>query len=108
MHPQPSTYDVANTLPVIIVIACTAIVAIAISAWLIRDVAHRAIERSSPDKVPAVLVALGSLLYPLRLFLPWSGHRAGASPPAYGEVRHDETLHNESSPTLQKGTGDEA
>jgi hypothetical protein len=73
MRPQPTSYYVASALPVIIVIACTAVIAIAISAWLVHDVAHRAIDRANPDKIPAVLLALGSLLHPLRLFLPWSG-----------------------------------
>src|SRR5437660_11255254 len=77
MHPQRAVYDVASALPVIIVIACTAIVGIAISAWLVRDVAHQAIKRTTPDKVPAVVLALGALLHPLRLFLPWSPRRGG-------------------------------
>jgi hypothetical protein len=96
MHPQRAVYDVASALPVIIVIACTAIVAIAISAWLVRDVAHQAIERTSPDKVPAVVLALGALLHPLRLFLPWSGRRAGPGMlPLGGD--HDEKRHDENS-----------
>ncbi len=106
MHPQRVVYDVAGALPAIIVVACTAIVAIAISAWLVRDVAHRAIERTSPEKVPAVVLALGSLLHPLRLFLPWSGYRAGPDARSHGGT--DQALHNESSPAPQKGSSDEA
>jgi hypothetical protein len=106
MHPQRAVNDVASALPVIIVISCTAIVAIAISAWLVRDVAHRAIERTSPDNVPAVVLALSALLHPLRLFLPWSGRRAGPGTlPHDGE--RDEKLHNENSSALQKGSTDE-
>ena len=108
MHPQRVVYDIASALPVIIVVACTAIVAIAISAWLVRDVAHRAIERTSPEKVPAVVLALGSLLHPLRLFLPWSGRRAEPDSRSHSGADHDEMLHNESSPALQKGSSDEA
>jgi hypothetical protein len=106
MHPQRAAYDIASALPVIIVIACTAIIGIAISAWLVRDVAHQAIKRTTPDKVPSVVLALGALLHPLRLFLPWSGGRAGP-----GMLRNDgdqgEALHNENSSALQKGSSDE-
>jgi hypothetical protein len=108
MPTQRAISDVASALPVIIVIACTAIVAIAISAWLVHDVAHRAIERSSPDKVPAVVLALGSLLHPLRLFLPWSSHRTGPDPLPYGRAAHDETPQNGSSRAGQEGSSNEA
>ena len=107
MHPQRAVYNVASALPVIIVIACTVIVAIAISAWLVRDVARQAIKRTSPDTVPAVVLALGTLLDPLRLFLPWSGRRAGPGPLPHGGD-HDAPLDNESRQTRQKGSSDEA
>ncbi|MGH3159844.1 MAG: hypothetical protein ACRDNF_25170 [Streptosporangiaceae bacterium] len=108
MHPHRVVYDAASALPVTIVIACTSLVAIAISAWLVRDVARRAIERTSPDKVPAVVQALGSLLHPLRLFLPWSGRRAALDWRSHEGADHSEIPHNESSPALQKGSSDEA
>jgi hypothetical protein len=108
MHPQPSVYDVASALPVIIVVACTAVVAIAISAWLVHDVAHRAIERTSPEEVPAVVQALGTLLHPLRGFLPWSGLRAARDPTMRGDAGRDRARHNKSSPALQNGGSDEA
>lgn len=106
MHPQPSAYDAASALPVIIVVACTTIIAIAISAWLVRDVAHRAIERTSPDNVPAVVLALGALLHPLRLFLPWSSRGKGQGLPPDSD--QGKAPHNESSSTPQKGSSDEA
>ena len=97
MHPQPAAAEVASTLPVIIVVACTVVAALAISAWLVRDVAHRAIDRTNPDKVAAVVSALGSLLHPLRLFLPWSDRRASAGRSCDACPGHSETLHNEIS-----------
>jgi hypothetical protein len=106
MHAQPSVYDAAGALPVIIVIACTTIIAIAISAWLVRDVARRAIERTSPERVPAVVLALGSLLHPLRLFLPWSSRGARPSLPLGSDL--DESAHNENSPAPQGGSSNEA
>lgn len=106
MHIQPPVYDSAGALPVIIVVASTTIIAIAISAWLVRDVAHRAIERTSPEKVPAVVLALGSLLHPLRLFLPWSSRDARPSLPLGND--QDESPHNEDSPTPQGGSNNEA
>jgi hypothetical protein len=107
MQAQRAVYDVSSALPVIIVVACTAIVAIAISAWLVRDVARRAIERTSPDKVPAVVLALGSLLHPLHLFLPWSGRWGPGSRPS-GANDPEEVLNTKNSPALPKGSGDEA
>jgi hypothetical protein len=66
---------ISGALPVIIVIALSTIIAVAIAAWLIREVASRAIEKTKPEDVASVVVALGALLNPLRLFLPWSGHK---------------------------------
>lgn len=107
MHHQPSIYRVADALPVLVVIA-TVIVATAISASPVHEVASRAIDRTSPDKAPAVLLALESLSHPLRLLLPWPGHRAEVDPPTYNEASYYATLHNESSPTLQERSSDEA
>jgi nitrate/nitrite transporter NarK len=71
MRPQLATY-LGTAFPVMLVIAGTVIAVIAISAWLVRDVAHKALDRTSPERVPAVVLALGSLLRSLPQFLPWS------------------------------------
>jgi hypothetical protein len=65
------SYSVSSALPVVAVIALSGILALAIAAWLIRDVARNALERSAEADVPQVLVALATLLDRLRLFLPW-------------------------------------
>jgi Mn2+/Fe2+ NRAMP family transporter len=59
----------------LVVVAVSAVVALAIAAWLLHQVARRAIDKSTPEGLPAVLVALGAMIDPLRLFLPWSGRR---------------------------------
>jgi hypothetical protein len=108
MYAQSPIYNVGMALPVILVIAGTTIVALGIAAWLVREVALRAIERTSPDKVPAVVQALAALLHPFRLFLPWSSHQAAPDrPPADGPCQH-EKLHNEKTQALQQGSSDEA
>jgi hypothetical protein len=63
---------VASALPVVCVIAGTSLVALAIVAWLVRDVAVRAIARAKPDQVAAVIVALASLITPFHWIWPWS------------------------------------
>jgi hypothetical protein len=96
MQPHPNATEIASAWPVIAIIGFTVIVTVAIAAWLVRDVAHRAIERTSPEKVPAVVMALGSFLHPLRLFLPWSSRPMSIAPTQLGaDLSHDQTLHNE-------------
>jgi hypothetical protein len=73
MSPVASGYWLSGALPVVAVVAISGVVSLAIAAWLIRGVAHSALERSAQDDVPQVLAALGGLLDRLRLFLPWPG-----------------------------------
>jgi hypothetical protein len=63
----------SSTLPVVAIIAATCIAALCVVGWLIRDVARAALQKSSEENVPHVLVALGGLLEQFRLFLPWQG-----------------------------------
>jgi hypothetical protein len=108
MQAQSSVYNLGSALPVVVVIAVASIAALGIVAWLVRDVARRAIERTSPDKVDAVVRALGSLWEPLRGFVPWSGRADMADhPPRHGPIQHEE-LQNETSQPLQQGSTDEA
>ena len=70
----PEAQDsVSAALPAIVVIALSSIAAIAIAAWLVREVARRAIDKTTPEDVASVVHELGALLNPLRLFLPWAG-----------------------------------
>jgi hypothetical protein len=64
-------------LPAVIVIAVSAVAAIAIVAWLVRQIALKAIEKVSPEGVAPVIMALSALPSPFRLFLPWSGPEPG-------------------------------
>ena len=95
MSPDTSTtYPLSAAMPVVAVIAASAIVAIAIAAWLIREVARNALEKSAQTDIPEVLTALGGLLDSLRLFLPWhSGwHRSlPADPPGNNATTHTGT-----------------
>jgi hypothetical protein len=100
MQPQLAANASSSALPVAIVVACTAIVCLGIAAWLVREVALRAIDRSSPEKVAAVVQALGSILRALGVFLPWSG-RDTVGPPRIESVEHGETAQNEKSPAAQ-------
>jgi hypothetical protein len=63
----------ASALPVVCVVACSSLVAVFIVAWLVREVAVRAIERATPDQVAAVIVALTGLVSPFCWIWPWSG-----------------------------------
>jgi len=102
MHPQLPVSDAASTLPDFIVIAITVIVVVAISARLLHDIASLAINRASPEKIPAVVQALAALLHALTSFLPWSGRQG----PIRGTARDDpiehEALDNDSR-ALQQG-----
>lgn len=91
-----SVYPAAVVLPVVIVIAVTVVVTIVIAAWLVRDVARKAIDKTTPEGVAPVVAALGALLSPLRLFLPWS-RAVDPGPPFADQVdpAHGRRLHNE-------------
>src|SRR5262249_51987116 len=71
MSPAGSAWF-SGALPVVAVVAICGVVSLAIAAWLISEVARRALEKSAQNDVPQVLTALGGLLDRLRLFLPWS------------------------------------
>jgi hypothetical protein len=67
----------SDALPIVVVIATAGIVALCIAAWVIRDVARLALQKSATDDVPRVLTALGGWLEQLRLFLPWQEANSG-------------------------------
>lgn len=107
--PQTRTgYPISGVLPVIIVIAVSAVAAIAIAAWLVNQVARRAINKVSPEGVAPVILALGALLNPLRLFLPWPDRSEPNQQPP--QMRHLglESLHNETKPELAQEARHEA
>jgi hypothetical protein len=81
MHASPF-YSSSDVLPVVAVIAVAAVAAIAISAWLVLAVARRAIEKADPESIASVVLALGALLNPIRLFFPWNSRNGflGARP----------------------------
>jgi hypothetical protein len=108
MHAQSSAYSLGSALPVVVVIAVASIAALGIVAWLVRDVARRAIERTSPDKVDAVVRALGSLWEPLRGFVPWSGRADTADRLRRDGPAQHKALQNETSQARQQGSTDEA
>jgi len=101
MRPQLAPY-LASALPVVLVIAGTAIAAIAISAWLVRDVAHKALDRTCPEKVPAVVVALGSLLRSLPQFLPWTNRSSRSNGEVLTALKQSDAPDNEKDPVSQK------
>src|SRR5258708_7909494 len=67
---------VASALPLVCVIAVSAVVVVGIVAWLVREVALRAIEKSEPTQVAAVVLALAALVSPFRWIWPWSSRRS--------------------------------
>ncbi len=78
------THTISSSVPMIIGISASAIVLItvvAIAAWLVRDIAEKALDKTPPDSVAPVVLALGALLDALHRFLPWSksGDRAWLS-----------------------------
>jgi hypothetical protein len=84
MPPERSIHAITNALPMIILAATGAIVVlvvVAIAAWLVRDIAEKAINKTTPDGVASVVLALGTLLDPLHRFLPWSAMTNRASLP---------------------------
>lgn len=70
----------AGIMPAVCVVAVCAVVTIAIVAWLVRDLGHRAIDKSAPDQVAAVLLALAALVGPFRWIWPWSHNAASDRP----------------------------
>ncbi len=80
---MPGTTDsVALMVIAVIVIACSAVAAVAVAAWLVYQIARRAIEKTTPEGVPSVILALASLIDPFHRFLPWSGRAPISEAPA--------------------------
>ena len=78
---KPATaagFVASGALPIVVVIAVSCVVALFIAAWVVRDVARLAIQRSDEQDIPRVLAALGGWLEQLRLFLPWQGGELGS------------------------------
>ncbi len=67
-------------------LAICGVFSLAIAAWLIRELAHTALERSAQEDVPQVLAALSGLLDKLSLLLPWSRRGRQSLP---GAVQRD-------------------
>lgn len=107
--PQTTTvYPISGVLPVIIVIAASAVVAIAIAAWLVHQVARRAIDKVPPEGVAPVILALGALLNPLRLFLPWPNQSEPIQPPPHTGDPVPVSLDNQTSPDVPQEAKHEA
>jgi hypothetical protein len=99
MYLHPSSSPVWPALPVVVVIAVTTITAIAIAACLILSIARRAIEKASPDEVPAVILALTAMLGQLADYLPWSGQKDLAnSPPRDSRAQTADNANDASLP----------
>ena len=82
-----------SVLPVVCVVAVSAVAVVIVVAWLVREVALRAIEKSTPDQVASVVLALAALVSPFRWIWPWSDRRPLVSrdeterQPALGDSR---------------------
>ena len=63
----------ASALPVACVVAGSSLVVVLIVAWLVRDVAVRAIAKATPDQLAPVITALAGLVSPFHQIWPWSG-----------------------------------
>ena len=103
--PRTSTpYPTLGILSVILVVAISVIAAIVITAWLVHQVARRAIDKVAPEQVAPVILALAAWLDSIRLFLPWSCRAERTRSP--GNVRDlpQTPLQNEvSSELLEEG-----
>jgi len=101
-----TTYPAPGMLPVIIVIAISAIVAMAIAAWLVHQVALKAIDKTTPEEVAPVILALAAWLNPLRQFLPWSRPDKQDRQPSDTYDLTQAQPHNEMSPELPQEAGE--
>jgi hypothetical protein len=109
--PMPQTrtdYPISGVFPVIVVMAVSAVAAIAIAAWLVHQVARRAIDKVPPEEVAPVILALGALLNPLRLFLPWSGRSESPQLPMHPGDSATTSPHNGTNPDLAQEVKHEA
>jgi hypothetical protein len=107
--PQTSTVNaVPGVFPVVIVIAVSAVAALAIGAWLVSQVARRAIDKVPPEGVAPVILALDTMLNSLRLYLPWSNRSGMSQPPSQTGNLAPPALHNETSHDLSLEVNREA
>lgn len=101
MSQTGTAYPISDVLAVTIVVAVSTLAAIAIAAWLVLQVAQKAIDKATPEGVAPVIVALGALLHPLRMFLPWSS----LGRQSLSLRRTGNPLHNEDSPQAPQEAG---
>jgi hypothetical protein len=85
----------------VVALATCGVISLAIAAWLIRELAHTALERSAQEDVPQVLAALSGLLDKLSLLLPWS--RRGRESLPTGVPRDQTAGHTGSVKDLSDG-----
>lgn len=105
MPPDRVELPTAGALPLLGVALGGAIIGIAIVAWLVREIASLAIEKSEPDHVADVVSALAALISAFRFFLPWSKAQALTRLPPRHKSR--QPLHNELNDELPEGNRDE-
>jgi len=80
--PEVTTYSVPLPVAMAVLVIVVAFAALVITACLIYQIARRALDKTTPDGVESVIRALGTLIDPLRMFLPWSrrGESARSKP----------------------------
>lgn len=69
---EVTAYPVPLSIIMVVIVAAVALAAMAITAWLLNQITRRALDKATPDAVESVVRALGTLIDPLRMFLPWS------------------------------------
>jgi hypothetical protein len=62
-----------SVLPAICVASVSAVAIAVVVSYLVLRIALRAIEKSPPDKVPQVIIALSALVGSFRWIRPWDG-----------------------------------
>jgi len=70
--PEGTAFPIPLPVAMAAVIAVSALAAIAITAWVLHQIARRALDKTTPDGVESVILALSALVEPFRMFLPWS------------------------------------
>jgi len=88
-----STYAVP-VVPVVIVIGVSTVVVVAIAACLVYQIARKAIDKTNPEGVAPVVLALSSLPVALRLLLPWVSSSEATQRPVYTSDSAATSLHN--------------
>jgi hypothetical protein len=64
---------VASVMPVVCVIAISAVTVVIVVSLLVREVTIRAIEKCPPEQIPQVLSVLGEWFGVIRWIWPWPG-----------------------------------